>query len=356
MMSQTLLNSLDVMDMLPFEFLICNTILSVSAFFTLYKLYLSYFANTHNLIINTKNWKNLFRSLKAHPFQFFFNLLVLFTLSYIIRTTTFSCLDLNSNYNVFIFLAVVFSTWFPVMYVYNIARQLINLIRVPNIRIYWSMYTEQLNNTVTIPNCVFVLAYATISYYLSPLFLVMSFFHYDLFNLTNFEEVDSSCLHKQPTLEPPSGATGPVDHPFHSNTINDVPDHRSSPNGQNQGHPTVNLGYEILWDQAKGSQGKVRVAIFDWLQPSGKRLSELFTAKPYLYYEPQRVTEEMLVQGQPRVCVIKELMAHTTLPGTNERGVWVNAFPKNNLGSDHYYVKSNNSDIIRQGRRMFLKE
>ena len=108
------------------------------------------------------------------------------------------------------------------------------------------MHTEQLNNTVTIPNCVFVLAYAIISYYLSPLFLVMSFFHYDLSNLTNFKEVDSSCFHKQPTLEPPSAATGPVDHPFHSNTINDVPDHRSSPNGQNQGHPTVNLGYEIL--------------------------------------------------------------------------------------------------------------
>lgn len=218
------------------------------------------------------------------------------------------------------------------------------------------MHTEELNNTITILNCVFVLAYAAISYCLTPLFLVMSFFHYDLSNLTNFKEVDSSCFFKLPTLDPPSRATGPIDHPFPSNSINDVPDPRPSPNDQNQGRPTVDLGYEILSDQARGSQGKLRVAIFDWLQPSGKRLSELFTGKPYLYYEPTHATEQMVVKGQPRACVIKELMQETTLPGTNQRGVWVNAFPQNNLGSDNFDVKSAHSDIVRQGRRMFLKE
>lgn len=174
------------------------------------------------------------------------------------------------------------------------------------------------------------------------------------FDLTNFKEVDSTCFFDP--LEPSTSATGPIDNPFPSNSINDVPDPRSSPNDQNQGRPTVNLGYEILSDQARGSQGRRRVAIFDWLQPSGNRLSELFTAKPYLYYEPTHATEQMVVKGQPRVCVIKELMEQTTLPGSNERGVWVNAFPQYNLGSDHYDIKSANSDIVRVGRRMFLKE
>ena len=233
----------------------------------------------------------------------------------------------------------------------SLLRQLINRICVPKARINWSMPNEQWNVAINLPNCFLLLAFATMSYYLTP--FVLSSFHYDLPNLTNFKEVDS--FFKLPTLEPPSAATGPLDHPFPSNTINDVPDHRSSPNGQNQGHPTVNLGYEILQDQARGSQGKLRVAIFDWLEPSGKRLSELFTAKPYLYYEPTHATEQMVVKGQPRACVIKELMEETTLRGTNERGVWVNAFPQNNLGSDHFYVKSGHSDIVREGRRMFLK-
>ena len=338
-------------DNFTFSSLICILVLTVSACLTIHKLYLS-----RKIIVNTKKEfsKSLFRNLKTHPFQIFFDFLGFFIVSYTIRTTTFSCLDLDINYNVCIFLIIIFSTWLPVRYVLNIVRQLINWIRVPNIRIYWSMHTEQLNNTVTIPNCVFVLASAAISYYLAPLFIIMSFFHHDISNLTNFKEVYS--FFKLQTLEPPSGATGPLDHPFPSNTINDVPDPRSSPNGQNQGPPTVNLGYEILSGQARGSQGKLRVAIFDWSQSSGKRLSELFTAKPYLHYEPTHATEQMVVKGQPRACVIKELMEKTTLHGSNEGGVWVNAFPKNNLGSDHFYVKSAHSNIVREGRRMFLKE
>ena len=218
------------------------------------------------------------------------------------------------------------------------------------------MHNEQLNVAINLSNCFLLLAFAITNYYLTPLFIVMSFFHYDLSNITNFKEVDPSSFFKLPTLEPPSGTTGPLDHPFPSNTINDVPDPRSSPNGQNQGHPTVNLGYEILSGQARGGRGRLRVAIFDWSQPSGKRLSELFTAKPYLYYEPTHATEQMVVKGQPRACVIKYLIEEVTQPGTNNRGVWVNAYPQNNLGSDHFYVKSANSDIVRQGRRMFLKE
>lgn len=112
------------------------------------------------------------------------------------------------------------------------------------------MHSRQLNNTVTMPNCVFVLAFAFVNYEFTPLFIVMSFLHYYLSNLSNFKEVDSSCFFKQPTVEPPSGATGPLDHPFPSNTINDVPDPR--------GRITVDLGCKRV--------GGGRVAIFDRLQ------------------------------------------------------------------------------------------
>lgn len=226
----------------------------------------------------------------------------------------------------------------------HIISQLITSIHLPNTKINWSIYNRKLNYTITVPNCILALLFAAICYYLT-LLLPMPFFYY-LSDITNSKEVYSTCFFNPP-LEPSTSATGPVDHPFPSNSINDIPDQRSSPKDQYQGPPTVDLWYEILWNQPRGSQGRVRVAIFDRLEPSGQRLSWLFTAEPFHPWDKLHPTEQMVVKGELRTCVIRELMQEASVPGTNQRGVWVGAFPKHNIGWKHFYVKSAGSDIVR---------
>ena len=270
--------------------------------------------NTSKIIINTRKGflKSLFKSLISHLFQFLFHLLVLFILSYLIRTTTFSCLDasqLDRNYNVCIFLIIVFSTLFSVMYVFNIVRQLVNWIRVPNTRIDWSMHNRQLNDTITVQNCILALAFTTTNYYLTPLFfVVMLFLHYDsdLSTLIMFKDVGPSPSHLLSTLVPSTGATRPLNHPF-------------PPNGQNQKRATVDamwffsfsswrkrkkmtsackkkshgmqLEYKIIPNTVQGAH----VAIYDRLQPSGERLVELFRTTSMQYNGRQLIRCKLMV-------------------------------------------------------------
>ena len=90
-----------------FTSIFCVLILSISGCITIYKLYLS--QKTIN-VSNKTFFKCLFKNFINHPFQSIFCLLGLFIISYAIRTTTFSCLDLDRNYNVCIFLIIIFST------------------------------------------------------------------------------------------------------------------------------------------------------------------------------------------------------------------------------------------------------
>ena len=151
-------------------------------------------------------------------------------------------------------------------------------------------------------------------------------------------------------LEPRSSATGPLDHPFPSDTINDVPDPRSSPNGQNQGRLTVDLGYKRM--------GGGRVAIFDRLQSSGERLSELFTAAPHPYYESQHATQDVQIDGEVKKCIIKLEKSPGQQSGTANQGVWVESFPQYNLSSDKYDVKSARLDIVSElrSRKMLIRD
>ena len=341
-------NSLYLEGNFTFSSLICILILTVSACLTLHKLYLSYKIRT----ITRKGFlKCLFINLKSHPFKIFFYLLGLFIISYIIRTTTFSYLDLNREDNVCIFLIIIFSTWFPVMYVFNIARQFINSIRVPNVRIDLSIHNEQLNHVITVYNCFLVLAFATMSYYLTPLSFVMSFLGYD----------DSFSSRLVLWMNEEGSSSGvKIKSEDSSSNVKIKPE---AGDESNENRPIVDLRYVMVKNTVKGSH----VAIYDSLQPSGERLNNIFTTFPPKFGGPQPPLDEVQINGvkytyvkkfPPKEGSTSELYKETTLQNTNEKGVWAKAFHQEHKSLDQYDIRSGNKELIRliSQRKMFIRE
>ena len=300
-------NSLYLEGNYTFSSLICILILTVSASLTLHKLYWSYKIGT----ITKKGFlKCFFRNLKNHPFKSLFYLLGLFIISYIIRTTTLSYLDLNRQDNVCIFLIIIFSTWFPVMYVFNIARQLINSIRAPNVRINWSIHNEQLNHVITVYNFFLVLAFAITNFYLTPFSFVMSFLDYD--------DYFSSRLVLWMNKEGSSSGVKIKSEDYSSN----VKIKPEAGDESNDNRPIVNLKYIMVRNMVKGSH----VAIYDSLQPSGERLQNIFTTFPAKFDGPQPPLDEVQINGvkytyvkklPPKEGSTSELYKETTLANTN---------------------------------------
>ena len=328
-----------------FSSLICILILTVSACLTIHKLYLS-----RKTRINSKIefLKSLFTKLKDHPFQFIFCLLGLFIISYAIRTTTFSCLGLDRNYNVCIFLIIIFSTWFPVIYVFNIIKQLINLIHVPTAQINWSMHNRQLDGAITVLNCILLLAFATTNYYLTPLLFVMSFLDYD----EDFSYRFVLCTNEP---ESSSGVRIKSENSDSNVQIKPEPGHASNDN-----RPIVDLKYTMVSNMVKGSH----VAIYDNLQPSGERLKNLFTTKLAAWEHTQPPMDEVEINGvkytyiKKKIMPSSELYKETTLENTNERGIWARAFHQNQKYLHRYDVRSGNRELIRliHEKKMFIRK
>ena len=140
------------------------------------------------------------------------------------------------------------------------------------------MQNRQLNDAITVQNCILVLAFATTNYYLTPLFFLMLFLDYNnnLSTLIMFKDVGPSPSDFPSTVEPPTNATEPFDHAFPPNGSTGPLDHAFPPNGQNKNCPTIDLGYKIIPNTVQG----VHVAIYHRLQASGERLVELFRTTP----------------------------------------------------------------------------
>lgn len=147
-----------------------------------------------------------------------------------------------------------------------------------------------------------------------------------------FQDVDPS-FYNLPTIEPSTGATGPIDHPFDPNYAqnqNRPLDHPSPPNGQNQSRPTVDLGYEKVPNRGRG----VHIGIFDRLQPSGERLVELFKVKSAFgeIFYPE--TGQVSVNGVQHTYIKKMISPGSpihqeiALTHQNDIGIWTTAFKR----------------------------
>ena len=117
-------NVLDLMGEFSFASSTCCVMLIFSAGLTVYKLCTSPITG-----VNKRFLKNLFIILKNHPFLFFLGLAILITISYSIRSGVYGCLGLHrASVNIYIFILIIFCTWLPVIYTFNILIQLIPLI------------------------------------------------------------------------------------------------------------------------------------------------------------------------------------------------------------------------------------
>ena len=183
-------NVLDLVAKLSLHSLICYTMLIVSACITMYKLWTSPITRS-----NKEFLKNLFISLKNHPLQFLIGLIIIITISYSIRSGVYGCLGLHrANVDLYTFILIIFCTWLPVVYIFNILIQLISLIcklitHVPIILRYGHMGYEpvlprvnfSINqkhfNTININNGILVLIFSIGAYCFMNFWSIVLLYH-----------------------------------------------------------------------------------------------------------------------------------------------------------------------------------
>lgn len=208
------------------------------------------------------------------------------------------------------------------------------------------MYNRQLNPAITVQSCILLLSFATINYYLTPLIFVMSFLDYD----NDFSSRFVLC-----TNEPESSSGVRIKSESSSSNvqIKSEPGHES-----NDDRPVVNLKYQIMPNMVRGTH----VAIYDSLQPSGERLQGLFGS--YLRNTIQPPTGRVVINGVEHTYIKKyitpdsNLHKETTLPNSNDRGIWAKAYRENHWASIEYDVRSGNRDLIISfpERKMFIRQ
>lgn len=105
---------------------ICFLMLTVSAFITVHKLCTASVRGSNNKILIKLFF--IFKN-KNHFFQFISCLLMIIIISCCIRSGVYCCLGLHrADVHLYTFILIIFSTWLPVIYTFNILIQLICLI------------------------------------------------------------------------------------------------------------------------------------------------------------------------------------------------------------------------------------
>ena len=184
-------NVIDLSSELPLGFLICNVMLIISGCFTMHRLYIS------PIKLSNKGFlKNLFISLKKHPFQFFISLITIITISFFIRSSVFKYLGIcRDSVYLCTFISIIFSTWLPVIYTLNILIQLrswvyesINYVlfvlsdgvigyEPVFTRMNFSIYNKEFDNVINFKTCFLVLTFSIVGYYfmkILPIIYILS--------------------------------------------------------------------------------------------------------------------------------------------------------------------------------------